>query len=107
MLMPTKMRRVQLLLAGLLAATTEAAAPTATIDSGVLVGKSTSLPNALGPINQFLGVPFAQSPPERFSPPRAAAKSERPINATEWKSACLQQFKCKGSRQVENSGCRC
>ena len=70
-------------------------APTATIDAGVLIGKSTSLPAALGPVNQFLGVPFAQSPPERFSPPQAAPRFSQPVNATEWKPACLQQFRCK------------
>ncbi|KAH7093540.1 Carboxylesterase [Paraphoma chrysanthemicola] len=69
------------------------AAPTATIDAGVLVGKSTSLPAALGPVNQFLGIPFAQSPPERFSPPQAAPRFSSPINATAWKPACLQQFR--------------
>jgi carboxylesterase type B len=74
-------------------------APTATIDTGVLIGKSTSLPAALGPVNQFLGIPFAQSPPERFSPPQAAVRSSSPINATAWKPACLQQFRCRSSRR--------
>jgi acetylcholinesterase len=69
-------------------------APTATVDSGVLIGKATSLPNALGPVNQFLGVPFA-SPPERFSPPQAQAYFHEPVNATEYKPACIQQFRCK------------
>lgn len=68
--------------------------PTATIGTGVVVvGKTTLLPHALAPVNQFLGVPFAHSPPERFAPPRAASKSETHVNATEWKPACLQQFK--------------
>jgi carboxylesterase type B len=67
--------------------------PTATVAAGVLVGKSTSLPHALGPVNQFLGVPFA-SPPERFSPPQAAEPFLEPINATEFKPACIQQFRC-------------
>jgi hypothetical protein len=67
--------------------------PTATIDAGVLVGKSTSLPHALGSVHQFLGVPFA-SPPERFSPPKAAEAFHEPVNATEFKPACIQQFRC-------------
>lgn len=66
--------------------------PTATIDSGVVMGKSTSLPVALGPVNQFLGIPFAKTPPERFSPPQAPPQFSHPINATEWKPACIQQF---------------
>jgi carboxylesterase type B len=70
-------------------------APTATIDAGVVIGKSTTLPTALGPVNQFLGIPFAQSPPERFSPPEQTPQFPEPINATEWKPACIQQFRCK------------
>lgn len=69
-------------------------APTATIDSATLLGKATLLPDALGPVNQFFGVPFAQSPPERFSPPKPVPAFERPINASEWKPACIQQFRC-------------
>lgn len=70
------------------------AAPTATVEAGVLVGKTTTLPTALGPVNQFLGVPFAQSPPQRFSPPQPASRSSKPIDATAWKPACIQQFRC-------------
>ncbi|RAR00095.1 alpha beta-hydrolase [Stemphylium lycopersici] len=66
-------------------------APTATVESGQLIGKSTSLPNALGLVNQFLGVPFA-APPVRFSPPQPAAAFHEPNNATVFKPACVQQF---------------
>ena len=70
--------------------------PTATIDAGVVVGKATALPNGLGPsVNQFLGIPFAQSPPERFSPPRNVTAFSTHLNATAWKPACIQQFRCK------------
>jgi hypothetical protein len=72
--------------------------PTATIDAGVLLGKATVLPNGLGPsVNQFLGIPFAQSPPERFSPPRNVTAFNKRLNATEWKPACIQQFRCEAS----------
>ena len=67
--------------------------PTVTIDAGVLIGKSTSLPYALGPVYQYLGVPFA-SPPERFSPPQATVPFREPVNATAFKPACIQQFRC-------------
>ena len=71
-------------------------APTATIDVGVVIGKATHLPDGLGPsVNQFLGIPFAQSPPERFSPPRNVTTFNKPINATAFKPACIQQFRCK------------
>lgn len=70
--------------------------PTATIDAGVLLGKATALPNGLGPaVNQFLGIPFAQSPPERFSPPRNVTAFSKRLNATEFKPACIQQFRCR------------
>ncbi|KAL6706357.1 hypothetical protein ACN47E_005647 [Coniothyrium glycines] len=70
-----------------------AAAPSVTIEAGIVVGKTTDLPAAAGTVNQFLGIPFAQSPPERFSPPRAVSHSSTTINATAFKPACLQQFR--------------
>lgn len=77
--------------------------PTATIDAGVVVGTATALPNGLGPfVNQFLGIPFAQSPPERFSPPRNVSTFGKPLNATAFKPACVQQFRCE-----PNSGSWC
>jgi carboxylesterase type B len=83
-------------LAALAASTLGAAnAPTATVDAGVIVGKSTSLPAGLDPVNQFLGIPFAQSPPKRFSPPNNVPKFGKALKATEFKPACIQQFRCK------------
>jgi hypothetical protein len=78
-------------------------APTVTIDAGIVVGKTTTLPAALAPVNQFLGIPFAQSPPERFSPPKRPSRSLKPINATEWKPACIQQFRCRSNRDQVSS----
>ncbi|KAK5114227.1 hypothetical protein LTR85_010292 [Meristemomyces frigidus] len=66
--------------------------PTATIDAGVLLGTTTSLPAATASINKFLGVPFAQSPPTRFAPPESPGTFSTPINATAWSPACIQQF---------------
>lgn len=70
------------------------AAPTVNIESGQLIGKTVSLPNALGPVNQFLGVPFA-APPQRFLPPQRANAFTGPLDATAFKPACIQQFQCK------------
>lgn len=67
--------------------------PTARIENGLVIGTTTSLPAASATVNKFLGIPFAQSPPERFSPPRAAPYVPT-INATAWKPACIQQFTC-------------
>ncbi|KAG9582865.1 alpha/beta-hydrolase, partial [Aureobasidium melanogenum] len=65
--------------------------PTARVENGLVIGTTTSLPAASATVNKFLGIPFAQSPPERFSPPRAAPHVST-INATAWKPACIQQF---------------
>ncbi|GAB7359762.1 hypothetical protein MBLNU230_g6933t1 [Neophaeotheca triangularis] len=65
--------------------------PTAVVDAGTLVGTSTSLPAATASVNKFLGVPFAVSPPERFSPPQPAAPYGT-IDATQFSAACIQQF---------------
>lgn len=67
---------------------------TATISAGVIIGTTTSLPSASATVNKFLGVPFAMSPPERFSPPQSAGRFSGVIQATAWKPACIQQFVC-------------
>ncbi|KAH0282341.1 alpha/beta-hydrolase [Aureobasidium namibiae CBS 147.97] len=67
------------------------AGPTACIENGLVIGTTTSLPAASATVNQFLGIPFAQSPPERFSPPQPVTQKSV-INATAWKPACIQEF---------------
>ncbi|EON69466.1 hypothetical protein W97_08726 [Coniosporium apollinis CBS 100218] len=69
----------------------DGASPTARLDSGPIVGTTTALPSATAVVNKFLGVPFAVSPPERFSPPQRARR-HGVLNTTAWKSACIQQF---------------
>ena len=66
--------------------------PTATIDSGVVIGTTTSLPAATATVNKFLSVPFAKSPPTRFAPPESPGTFSEPIIAKEWSPACIQQF---------------
>lgn len=68
--------------------------PRATIASGVLIGTQTALPSATAAVNKFLGIPFAQSPPERFSPPQSPQPWRSPLLVTEWKPACFQEFVC-------------
>ncbi|KAM4066380.1 carboxylesterase family protein [Hirsutella rhossiliensis] len=63
--------------------------PTATIDTGPLVGVTTNLPGALGPVNKFLGVPYA-APPERFSLPRRPTPWTSARNATAFQASCIQ-----------------
>ena len=75
--------------------------PTITIDSGVVFGTTTLLPSATASVNKFLGIPFAKSPPERFSPPQPLLGSDHQINATAWKSACIQAFPCESMIQLQ------
>lgn len=65
--------------------------PTATIDSGVVVGTTTSLPSSTITVNKFLGIPFG-APPVRFSPPKPAAPWQFNYDASEYKPACIQKF---------------
>lgn len=69
-----------------------AAAPTAVLDCGTVTGTTTSLPAATATVNKFLGVPFAQSPPQRFSPPQEKSGGSCNVDAKAWKPACIQQF---------------
>ncbi|KAI1846295.1 hypothetical protein JX266_007500 [Neoarthrinium moseri] len=66
--------------------------PTATIDSGVIIGTTAVLPLETGVVHKFLGVPFA-SPPERFRPSRPPPPWESPYNATiKYNRACYQNY---------------
>ena len=69
--------------------------PVVLLPSGPVIGTTTSLPSATAVVNKFLGLPFAQSPPERFSPPQDAAGWREPLNAIAVKPACIQQFNCR------------
>jgi hypothetical protein len=71
------------------------ALPTVVVDTGLVVGTTTSIPSATATVNKFLGIAFAASPPERFSPPSRAAPFYKPLNASAFKPACIQQFNCK------------
>ncbi|KJZ73963.1 hypothetical protein HIM_06631 [Hirsutella minnesotensis 3608] len=64
-------------------------APTVTIDSGPIYGVATNLPNAIGPVNKFLGVPYA-APPERFSLPKRSVPWTSPRNSTAFQASCTQ-----------------
>ncbi len=66
--------------------------PTATIDSGPVVGKTIQLPDSNTNVNQFLGIPFAQPPLAnlRFSPPEQPLPWEEAYNATSQPMACIQ-----------------
>jgi carboxylesterase type B len=84
----------QLVLANLLS--TACSAPSATIDSGVIVGVAASLPSFENEVNQFLGIPFAQPPVGngRFAPPQKVKPWSMPKNTTAYGPSCVQQFNC-------------
>ena len=64
--------------------------PTATIDSGVVLG-ITKTENATGSrVNAFLGVPFAAEP-IRWGPPESAAPWTSPFDASQYGPACVQR----------------
>ncbi|KAM0815655.1 putative Carboxylesterase [Seiridium cardinale] len=66
--------------------------PTATIDSGVLIGTTTILPSSTSTVHKFLSVPFA-SPPERFRPSQPLGTWASPYNATiKYDVACFQNY---------------
>jgi acetylcholinesterase len=69
--------------------------PTALIAEGLVVGKTTSLPAATATINEFLGIPFAKSPPKRFSLPEPPSRFRGELDASKFSDACTQQFNCK------------
>ena len=68
--------------------------PTATLDSGVIVGTTTSLPSSSVTVNKFLGIPFA-APAERFVEPRSPKKWSGTLDTTKPKAACIQAFICR------------
>ncbi len=79
-------------------------APTATLNSGPVFGAPTSLPGAIGPVNKFLGIPYAASPPERFRLPRPPKKWTTPRNATAFGDSCIQYVPKTGEYTVPDSG---
>ncbi|KND91816.1 Lipase 4 [Tolypocladium ophioglossoides CBS 100239] len=66
-----------------------AARPTATIDSGPIYGAATNLPGAIGPVNKFLGIPYA-APPERFHLSKRPKPWTSPMNTTVFGPSCIQ-----------------
>ena len=63
-----------------------------TLEIGTVAGVTTSLPSATAAVNKFLGVPFAKTPPERFTPPSPPDLLTGTLNANAFKPACIQQF---------------
>lgn len=73
-----------------LASIASAQAPTVTVDNGVFVGSQTVVAGAPQGVKKFLGIPFAVTPPQRFSPPQKAPASTQTHQATNYGPGCLQ-----------------
>ncbi|KAJ4251925.1 hypothetical protein NW762_011225 [Fusarium torreyae] len=76
---------------GVEATTSSAPSPTAVLDSGPIVGLTTSLPAGIAPVNKFLGIPYAARP-ERFNRAKKPEPWTRPFNASEFGASCRQLF---------------
>jgi len=76
--------------ASALAPLVAAQAPTVTVDNGIFVGSQTAIPGAPQEVKKFLGIPFAVTPPQRFSPPQKAPASRETRQATNYGPGCLQ-----------------
>ena len=83
------------LLANVLAGDVSKSAPFVTIPNGAIEG--VSLPSK---VQAFLGIPFAQSPPERFSAPKEPRSWTSTLMATRVKPACIQEF--GGTERIQN-----
>ncbi|KAL1592747.1 hypothetical protein SLS60_011163 [Paraconiothyrium brasiliense] len=76
--------------------------PTVTISAGPIIGtaiKPANQPSLTASANAYLGIPFAKSPPERFSPPESPSPRSSPLQAQAVKPACIQAF--SGSGQIQ------
>lgn len=70
-----------------------AANPTATLASGSVIGTITTVSGSpTASVKAYLGLPYAQSPPLRFAPPKPLAAWSQPIVAQAVAPACIQQF---------------
>ena len=76
-----------------------AARPSVTLANGVVVG--TAIPG----VNQYLGIPFAQSPPLRFAPPQPALAWSKPLDASKLPPTCFEQFDGKPELVGVGNGC--
>jgi acetylcholinesterase/carboxylesterase 2 len=69
----------------------------------MIIGTATqpaNQPSLTAPANAYLEVPFAKSPPKRFSPPEAASSWSTSLQAQTIKPACVQQFSGSGQTQA-------
>lgn len=73
--------------------------PSVVLDDGKVVGTTSLVPsNPHLRVNKFLGVPFAKSPPLRFTPPENPTPWNSTWDATYFRPSCFQHFPGKPHR---------
>ncbi|KAJ4258822.1 hypothetical protein NW762_007909 [Fusarium torreyae] len=78
--------------------------PTVSLQQGLVVGKRIEVPSALSPtVDQYLGVPFAKSPPRRFEPPEDPIPHNASWDATYFRPSCIQYFESDDFRRLFNT----
>ncbi|EEU44833.1 uncharacterized protein NECHADRAFT_49338 [Fusarium vanettenii 77-13-4] len=75
--------------------------PTAVIDTGDVIGTTTSIPDSKVTVNKFLGIPFAEAP-VRFAPPEPAKSWSKPYDASKHKPACVPKFNYPEDKRNES-----
>ncbi|KAL4788733.1 Carboxylesterase [Aspergillus venezuelensis] len=80
--------------------------PTVTISSGTVIGTTfcaTNAPQISTTANVFLGIPFASSPPQRFSPPEPPQPWPTPLTAQVPPPGCIEKKSSDAKRQLLGS----
>ncbi|KAK0725093.1 Alpha/Beta hydrolase protein [Lasiosphaeris hirsuta] len=75
--------------------------PTATIDSGVVIGATTMLPEAKTEVDKFLGIPYS-SPTGRWALPHEVDAWHKPLNASAIGPICVQAWNYNALGPDEN-----
>ena len=74
--------------------TTYSGRPAVTLPYGEVVGRIVDFPSVDSKfaVRQYLGIPFAQSPPARFKPPEEPVPWNSPWDASYFRNSCIQTF---------------
>ncbi|KAK8221113.1 Carboxylesterase [Phyllosticta capitalensis] len=77
--------------------------PSVELGDGKIIGTTGTIPDLKDPVNKYLGIPYAKSPPERFSKAEDPEKWTSPKDVKDLKPACIQQFNRPISKELFNT----
>ncbi|CAI6050348.1 unnamed protein product [Clonostachys chloroleuca] len=78
--------------------------PTAVLADGVVIGTTSRLVSTPHlTVHQYLGIPFAKSPPRRFMPPEESTPWNSPWDASYLRPSCFQYFPSSELRGIFNN----